>query len=66
MMIDELEKNHTDPYITMTEEEILRKLGNSRNHANEGCMRDADDVIRDIRDKFDLYEVYGNEHSDRR
>ena len=46
MMIDELKRKNTDPYITLTEEEILKKLENSRTHANEGYLRDADDVAR--------------------
>lgn len=58
MMIDELKGNYTDPYITMTEKEILRKLEKSRTHANDGCVRDADDVIRNMRDKFGVHKVY--------
>ena len=66
MLIDELKGNYTDPYITMTEKEILRKLEKSRTHANDGGVRDADDVIRNMRDKFGVHEVYSHEHSNRR
>ena len=50
----EVRKNTTDPYVTLTEDEILRKLEVSRVHANEGRFRDADDVVTDMRDKYGL------------
>ncbi len=50
----EVRKNTADPYVTLTEDEILRKLEVSRVHANEGRFRDADDVVTDMRDKYGL------------
>lgn len=50
----EVRKNTVDPYVTLTEDEILRKLEVSRVHANEGRFRDADDVVTDMRDKYGL------------
>ena len=41
----------TTPYATMTEEEILAKLKKSR---EQGTLRDADDVISDMRTKYGL------------
>ena len=50
----EVRKTTADPYVTMTENEILRKLELSRIHANEGHVRNADDVVMDIRNKYGL------------
>ena len=36
----------------MTEEELLRKLENSRRHAEEGKYREADIIVSDIRAKY--------------
>ena len=44
----EIRKTTADPYVTLTEDEILRKLEASRIRANEGHVRDADDVVRDM------------------
>ena len=50
----EVRKTTADPYVTLTEDEILRKLEVSRVHADEGRFRDADDVVRDMRNKYGL------------
>ena len=50
----EIRKTTADPYVTLTEDEILRKLEASRIRANEGHVRDADDVVRDMRSKYEL------------
>ncbi len=50
----EVRKTTADPYVTLTEDEILRKLEVSRVHANKGHIRDADDVARDMRNKYEL------------
>ena len=50
----EVRKTTADPYVTLTEDEILRKLEASRIRANEGHVRDADDVVRDMRSKYEL------------
>ncbi len=41
-----------NPYTAMTEEELLRKLENSRRHAEEGKYREADIIVSDIRAKY--------------
>ena len=50
----DVRKTTADPYVTMTEDEILRKLELSRIHANEGHVRNADDVVMDMRNKYGL------------
>ncbi len=42
------------PYDPLTEEELLEKLRESRQHASQGKVRDADDVISDMRGKYGL------------
>ena len=41
----------TNPYTSMTEEELFAKLKKSR---EQGNFRDADDVIADMRSKYGL------------
>ena len=43
-----------DPYAAMTEESMLQKLEQSRQHAAEGQYRSADDAISDMRVKYGL------------
>ena len=52
----EIKKRTMDynPNISMTEEEMLKKLENSRNHASQGKVRHADDMISDMRGKYGL------------
>ncbi len=50
----EIRKAPVHPYAAMSEEEILRKLERSREHARQGMYRDADDVIADMRAKYGL------------
>lgn len=38
----------------MNEEELLKKLENSKNHAYQGYIRDADDMIREMRNKYKI------------
>lgn len=40
--------------MTLTEDEVLKKLEASRQHAAEGMVRDADDVISDMRQKYGI------------
>ena len=48
----ELKKKTVNPYVTLTEDEVLKKLETS--HAAEGMVRDADDVISDMRQKYGI------------
>ena len=43
-----------NPYTAMSEEEILRKLKQSRLHASQGKYRDADEVVSDMRTKYGI------------
>ena len=52
----EIKKNVTEynPYMPMEEAKVLQKLEQSRKHAAEGKVRDADEVIADMRLKYEL------------
>ena len=50
----EIKKKITNPYVTLTEDEFLTKLDTSRKHAEQGLVRDADEVISDMRNKYGL------------
>ena len=50
----ETKKKTVNPYVTLTEDEALKKLEASRQHAAEGMVRDADDVISDMRQKYGI------------
>ena len=50
----EIKKKTADPFAALSEEDILKKLENSRKHAAEGKYSDADDVISDIRGKYGI------------
>ena len=47
-------KKTVNPYVTLTEDEPLKKLEASRQHAAEGMVRDSDDVISDMRQKYGI------------
>jgi hypothetical protein len=40
--------------VTFAEDEVLKRLETSRQHAAEGKVRDADDVISDMRQKYGI------------
>ena len=50
----EIRKPSANPYAAMSEEDILQKLERSRAHASQGMVRDADEVISDMRTKYGL------------
>ena len=50
----EIKKKTINPYVTLTEDDVLKKLEISRQHAAEGKVRDADDVICDMRQKYGI------------
>lgn len=52
----EIKRNYTkgNPYLPMTEAEMLEKLELSRYHASEGAYKDADAVVSDMRTKYGL------------
>ena len=50
----EIKRAANNPYTAMSEEEILRKLEQSRLHASQGKYRDADEVISDMKTKYGI------------
>lgn len=50
----EIKKNVANPYTVTSEEEFLQKLEKARAHAAQGMVRDADEVITDLRTKYGL------------
>ena len=50
----ELKKKTANPYVSLTEDEVIKKLETSRQHAAEGMIRAADDVISDMRQKYGI------------
>lgn len=44
----------SSPYTSMSEENILRKLEESKKHADQGQYRRADDIVADMRTKYGL------------
>ncbi|SFU43762.1 type II toxin-antitoxin system RelB/DinJ family antitoxin [Butyrivibrio sp. INlla21] len=50
----EIKKKTANPYVTLSEEEFLQKLETAREHAEQGMIRNADDVIADMRTKYGL------------
>ena len=50
----EIKRVPDNPYTAMSEEEILRKLKQSRLHASQGKYRDADEVVSDMRTKYGI------------
>ena len=50
----EIKKISTNPYGALPEDEILKKLEKAREHAAQGMYKDAYDVSRDMRAKYEL------------
>ena len=50
----EIKRAKANPYVALTEHEILDKLEKSREHAAQGMYKDAADVSRDMRTKYGL------------
>ena len=51
---DELFRETVNPYVALTEDNILVTLERSRAHAAQGMCREAEDVVRDMRAKYGL------------
>ncbi|MBQ6342515.1 MAG: type II toxin-antitoxin system RelB/DinJ family antitoxin [Anaerolineaceae bacterium] len=49
-----IKRKENNPFPPLTEEQFLQKLEISRNHANQGLGRDADEVISDFRHKYGI------------
>ena len=50
----EIKRISDNPYLPLSEEQLLQKLELSRKHAEQGQYRNADDVISDMRAKYGL------------
>ena len=50
----EIKRISANPYLPLSEEQLLQKLELSRKHAEQGQYRNADDVISDMRAKYGL------------
>lgn len=50
----EIKRKNANPYETLTEAELLGRLEQSREHAAQGMVKDADDVVADMRVKYGL------------
>ncbi|MCR4567837.1 MAG: type II toxin-antitoxin system RelB/DinJ family antitoxin [Pseudobutyrivibrio sp.] len=50
----EIKKRTANPYVALSEEKIIEKLDASRKHAEEGLLKNADDVVLDMRSKYGL------------
>ena len=50
----EIKRAPENPYAALSEDDILKKLEQSRQHAVRGHYRAAGDVVSDLRDKYDL------------
>lgn len=50
----EIRLTHKDPYVPLNEEQFYEKLAKSKKAADEGRIRDADDMIADMREKYGL------------
>ena len=50
----EIKRKESSPYEALTEEEMFQKLALSRMHAKQGQVRDADDVVAEMRNKYGL------------
>lgn len=50
----EIKRISENPYLPLSEEQLLQKLELSRKHAEQGQYRNADDAISDMRAKYGL------------
>lgn len=50
----EIKRKSPTPYDVLSEEAFMKKLERSRKHAKQGKIKDADEMISDMRDKYGL------------
>ena len=50
----EIKKVSRNPYSALSEDDMLAMLEIARSHAEQGMVKDADDVSSDLRKKYDL------------
>ncbi|MBQ6481885.1 MAG: type II toxin-antitoxin system RelB/DinJ family antitoxin [Anaerolineaceae bacterium] len=49
-----IKRREVNPYVPLTEEQFLQKLDKSIEHADQGFLKNADDVILDMRNKYGI------------
>ena len=55
MKISNIQNSETDnPFKAISEDEFMVKLENSREHAKNGDIKNADDFIEEIRIKYEI------------
>ena len=50
----EIKKVPCNPFVGLNEEELLYKLETARSHAGQGMLVSADDMIAELRGKYEL------------
>ena len=50
----EIKKVPRNPFVGLNEEELLYKLETARSHAGQGMLVSADDMIAELRGKYEL------------
>lgn len=50
----EIKRKGANPYEALTEAELFAKLEQSRKNAAQGRVKDADDVVADMRERYGL------------
>ena len=50
----EIKRVPHNPYVGLGEEELMHKLETARNHAGQGMLLSADDMIDELRGKYGL------------
>jgi DNA-damage-inducible protein J len=50
----EVKRVSPNPYVSLSESEMLEKLEKSREHASKGMIKEASEVSRNIRDRYGL------------
>jgi DNA-damage-inducible protein J len=50
----EVKRISPNPYVALSESEMLEKLEKSREHASKGMIKEASEVSRDMRNRYGL------------
>ncbi|MDO5154757.1 MAG: type II toxin-antitoxin system RelB/DinJ family antitoxin [Eubacteriales bacterium] len=50
----EVKRVNPNPYVALSENEMMSKLEKSREHAEKGMIKEASEVSRDMRDRYGL------------
>ncbi|MCR5083526.1 MAG: type II toxin-antitoxin system RelB/DinJ family antitoxin [Parasporobacterium sp.] len=50
----EIKRPMDNPFVALSEDELMKKLETSRKHAKKGKVKEADEFIEEMRAKYDL------------